>query len=193
MIVATTNSFFKKPSAHRRLSRLFFSLVLTFLTLISSMSFAEVTASSSKAEEPKYPIKIQADSATFNEQQQSMEYLGSVTMQQGPLRIEAELITILSDENGVKELVASGNPVHYQQIKTDTKPSITAEAHRIHYFKIDERMELTGDAFLEQDGQSFRAPRIEYMLEQQTLRALGSATGENKGRVIMIIPPRSTQ
>ena len=192
MIVAITNSLFKELIAPRYLSWLSFFIAF-MMALISSMSFAEVNAPNPTAGLPEYPIKIQADSTTFNEQQQSMEYLGSVTMQQGPLRIEAEVITILSDESGVTELIASGNPVRYQQTKTDSSPSITAEAHRIHYFKIDERMELTGDAFLDQDGQSFRAPRIEYMLEQQTLRALGSPAGKNKGRVIMVIPPRSTQ
>jgi len=114
-------------------------------------------------------------------------------MRQGPLKISADSITIMSDDDGVTELIAKGNPVRYHQTKTATVPSIKAEADSIHYFKIDERMELTGQAFLEQNGQSFRAPRIEYRLTEQTLKALGHSADGPKGRVIMVIPPRTTQ
>jgi lipopolysaccharide export system protein LptA len=161
--------------------------------LLAAASSADTLENSSVTAEPDQPIKIQADSAIFDEQRRSTEYLGSVIMRQGSLRITAEKITILNDEQGVLELIASGGPVRYNQSKTSSKPSITAEANRIHYFKTEERMELTGNAFLEQDGQSFSAPRIEYMLEQQTLKALGGTEGQNKGRVMMVIPPRAEQ
>ena len=159
--------------------------------LRAATALAFCLTSNTSFSEPSYPIKIQADSAVFNEQNRSTEYIGSVILQQGPVKIEAELIKILSDKDGVRELVASGNPVRYTQNKSESKPPISAAAHKIHYFTVEQRMELTGDAFLEQDGQSFRAPRIEYSLKQQTLKALGNPENKNSGRVIMVIPPRT--
>ena len=174
------------------LKRLLKTLLSLGLLLPAMLCFAEEINDSSDLSQPNDPIKIQADSAVFNEKNGSTEYIGTVIMQQGSLEITADLIVILTDDAGLRELIASGNPVRYNQTKTSLKPSIKAEAHKIHYFKLDERMELTGSAFLEQDGQSFSAPRIEYSLDKQTLKALGGTEGENQGRVIMVIPARTT-
>lgn len=174
------------------LTQLLKTVLLLGLLLPAMLCFAEATDDSPVVNPPNAPIKIQADSAIFNEQDGTTEYIGTVIMQQGLLEITADLIVISTDDGGLRELIASGNPVRYSQTKTSLKPSIKAEAHKIHYFKLDERMELTGSAFLEQDDQSFSAPRIEYSLEKQTLKALGGTDGKHQGRVIMVIPARTT-
>ncbi|MBV1914202.1 MAG: lipopolysaccharide transport periplasmic protein LptA [Pseudomonadales bacterium] len=141
----------------------------------------------------EYPIHIEADSAVFNEQKGTTEYQGAVVMQQGPVQIEADRITISNDENGVVEMIAIGNPAQYKQDKTETSPLMSAKADRIHYYKIDERMELDGHAVLNRDNQLFSAPHIEYLIEQNTLKAHSDPSGNQNERVRMVIPPRSLQ
>ena len=166
---------------------------LLFFLLLPTINYADTLKPAASIKKPEYPIHIQADSALFDEQQGTAEYQGSVVMQQGPLQIDADRITISNDKNGVTEMIATGSPARYKQDKTVTTPSMSAQADRIHYYKIDERMELEGNAVLERDDQLFSAPHIEYLIEQNTLKAQGSTDGNDSGRVRMVIPPRSAQ
>ena len=164
-------------------------LVLLLVTLITSLSQALPS-------DREQPIKITADSAVRNEQTGETRYEGSVELTQGSLHIEADLLTLYQYDGAADGLItATGTPATLQQTPQEGKAPIKAAAHRIAYDQKGDKVTLTENARIEQDGAIVTGATIDYVLSQQRVTANSDqTTGQGTGqRVEMIIPPSAME
>ena len=164
-------------------------LVLLSMTLIASLSQALPS-------DRDQPIKITADSAVRNEQTGETRYEGSVELTQGSLHIEADLLTLYQNDGAADGLItATGTPATLQQTPHEGKAPIKAAAHRIAYDQKGDKVTLTENARIEQDGAIVTGATIDYVLSQQRVTANSDqTTGQGTGqRVEMIIPPSAME
>jgi lipopolysaccharide export system protein LptA len=172
--------------AHRKKHRLAISLCFaTTLTMLISTERALALP-----EDADQPINIRADSVEYDQTGNRIIYRGSVQVDQGTLRVTAEIMTIdLLDGNKVKRITAEDTPARYQQqIETDKAP-VRAEALTIVYHTQDERVDLKGAANLEQEGSTLTGDLIVYDIVAGRVDA--SATEE--APVTMVLQPSAMQ
>jgi len=135
------------------------------------------------------PIRIVADSALRDERQGITIYTGNVDMQQGSLRLRADKVTIYRIVEEADKIVGEGSPARLEQQQNPDKPPIEASGNIIEYYKDEERVQLTGNAMIEQEGSTVTGQMIEYFIADELVKATG-AGGDSPRRVEVIIPPR---
>ena len=133
------------------------------------------------------PIRIEADEALRDEKQGFTRYQGNVRMDQGSLHIEADQVTVYHDANEAQRILATGKPAKLQQQPEIEKPPIKASADTIEYFKLEERVQLRQNAYIEQDGSIVTGDSIDYLMNEQMVKA-GSDKNSESSRVKVIIP-----
>ena len=111
---------------------------------------------------------------------------GSVQVDQGSMRLEADRVVIESVGNQIALVDAQGDPARYRQQPEPGAGFIEARAANIVYRPADARIELIGRALLTLDNDEFRGDVITYDIRQSKV----VATGENEG-VEMILQPES--
>ena len=141
-------------------------------------------------------IKIQSDTAEFNEAKGTAIYRGKVELEQGSLLIQSDALTIFNSEEGVSKVLAEGKPAHYQQQMENEKLPVKAKAETITYLPQEDSITLAGEAKLSQGANQFEGEHIHYDLKRNVLKATGGssdATSDSEaapsGRVKMVIPP----
>lgn len=158
-------------------STLLLSAAVFFATAISLPASALPT-------DREQPISIDADSAERSEKLGTTIYTGSVQMDQGTLRILADKVTVYSNDDGVERIIAVGAPAHLQQRPSLDKDIVIARGNEITYTLVNEKIVIVDDAFLEQDGSTTKAKRIDYDVANATAKTSGNE------RVKMVIQPQ---
>ena len=138
-------------------------------------------------EDREQPIHIEADEALRDEKQGFTRYSGNVKMDQGSLHIEADQITIYHVGEEADRILATGKPAHLQQQPDPAKGLIKARAETIEYMKNEQRIELRKSAHIEQDGSIVTGDFIDYLIDQQLVKA-GSTLSGDTSRVQVVIP-----
>lgn len=139
-------------------------------------------------------IKIQSDTAEFNETTGTALYRGQVVLEQGSLKISSNALTIYNSENGVSKVLAEGSPAHYEQLIDIEKPPVKAQSKKIIYLPQEESISLEGNAKLAQGDNHFEGEHIHYDLKKHILNAKGHIENDDinssaNRRVKMVIPP----
>ncbi len=165
---------------------------LDWRTVLTALSIALITAALSNSaqalpEDREQPIRITADHALRDEKQGYTEYTGNVRLDQGSLRIEADKITVHHVTEEADRIVAVGKPAHMQQIPEVNKAMMHARANTIEYFKTEERVHLSDNAQVEQDGSIVTGDTIDYYIAEQLVRA-DSNVNQTDSRVEVVIP-----
>jgi len=160
-----------------------FQLTLLSLLFISSSLFA-------LTEDSKKPVKIDANSATFNKAKGYAVYEGAVVVVQGTLKINAHKLEIFAPGNIITRIEASGSPVLFEQ-KMDDGKLAKGNARRIKYLIKEKKLILTGNATLSQDKDTFSSPYIQYSTRTGELKAGNSKNSSSnaKTRVKAIFYP----
>jgi lipopolysaccharide export system protein LptA len=136
------------------------------------------------------PIRGEANSLVVDQKTGISTYSGAVRIQQGSLVISADKITVhTKTDSSVEKIVAIGSPARFQQQPELDQSLITAMADSITYVPDDDRLLLIKNASIEQDGQVMKAPKIDYDLVKEIMKAKQS----NGSRVDIFIPPKSEQ
>jgi lipopolysaccharide export system protein LptA len=131
------------------------------------------------------PIHIRADNAEIDNNSKRVIYRGSVQVDQGTLRVTADEMTVEYQDQKVVRIVAIGEPARYQQQLEADDEVVNADASTITYYTQDERVDLKGDASLEQEGSTVTGDFISYDIVDGKIDA--AAEGDN--RVQMVLPP----
>lgn len=148
------------------------------------------TYSSALPEDRAQPIRITADSASRDDQAGVTRYQGNVQLEQGSLRINAELISIHHDEKQTDLIVADGQPATMTQTPKVGEGPIRASANRIEYRRSEDLVRLISEANIEQDGATVSGDTIDYLVTEQ--RVVASAGDDDSGRrVEVVIPPEA--
>lgn len=146
-------------------------------------------------EDSQQPIRIQANSATLDERRNTAVYTGNVVITQGSMTLTGNRVTLHTDSNGeLDRLVSEGGPATYQQTPRANQAPVKARADRIEYQAASERILLNGQAWLEQQGNTFSGQSIRYDIRQQLVNAgRDTGTGASSGsseRIEITIQPR---
>ena len=103
-------------------------------------------------EDAEQPLKIDADSATYNDDPNgTIELSGNVRIEQGTLRVDAARVRATKREGKLHRIVATGGedtPVRFQQRINPGEPLARAHARIIDYNIAEQQTKLTGDAFV---------------------------------------------
>ncbi len=110
---------------------------------------------------------------------------GNVRMEQGTLRVEADRMVIEYDGDRVVRITAEGAPARYRQRPRPDAGPVEADAERIVYHAVEERVELLGRAYLAQEPNEFRGEVIHYDVREGRI----DAAGDGDGSVEMIWQP----
>ncbi len=113
-------------------------------------------------EDADKPIEIDAEHAELDRAAGTVVYSGSVKAKQGTMRVTADRMTIEVENQKVVRITARGNPAHYQQQLEADKGLVKADASTIVYHTRDEKIDLQGDAHLEQGGTKISGSLIHY-------------------------------
>jgi lipopolysaccharide export system protein LptA len=131
------------------------------------------------------PIHIHSDSAELDQNKSVAIYHGSVKMEQGTMTVTGDTMTVVLQDQLVVRIIAEGDRAHYQQQVKPDESMVFADAKKIVYFTQEERVELTGNAYLTQDKNEFTGELIKYDVNEGKVDA--SANGQ--GKVQMVLQP----
>ena len=107
-------------------------------------------------------VRIDANSASLDDQKRIATYKGEVVIVQGSLRITGDLVTMYFDERyDLARLVAEGEPARFEQRLEDGQVQ-KGRAERIEYQVEDGAMLFVGGAQIAQGEFRMKAERIDY-------------------------------
>ena len=137
-------------------------------------------------------IHILAKTASANQKDGIVIYSGDVKLTQGTLEITADKITLHTNgKQKVETVLAEGTPARYQQQPDEKKAVIHAEALTINYNVAKDHVTLDKNAFIEQNGATTKASRVEYDITSGTVKANGNVKANQADeRVEFVIPPQ---
>lgn len=153
-------------------------------TMLSSAAHAGEELWEAPGSDTQQPIHWRADHAEGDATGRTI-LTGDVRMEQGTLRVEADRMVIEYDGDRVVRITAEGDLARYrQQPRPDAEP-VAADAERIVYHAVEERVELLGRAYLAQEPNEFRGEVIHYDVRAGRI----DAAGDGEGSVQMIWQP----
>lgn len=153
--------------------------------LLGSLPAAPACALQSDRDQP---IRIESDRAERNEKAGTTIYIGDVNLRQGTLLIRSDRLEIHTKNNDVTDVIATGRPAYLEQQPKPDKPLVKARAKTINYYVSNERLNLKGDASVEQEGSIVKSDVIDYYLDSELIKAHGGVKSANQ-RVHVVIPP----
>ena len=156
-------------------------------TLLYATLLASATASALPTDRDQ-PIHIEADNAVRNQKAGITTYSGNVVMEQGSIHIKADKIVIHSNDKRVSRVIATGAPAHFQQQPAEDKAVVIARGNTLNYLVSDDKLSITDNAQVEQDGSLIAGDLIHYNIRRAVVEASGST--ETKSRVKMILQPQ---
>lgn len=163
-----------------------YSVAISLLISLSFNSWAQTQS----ADETRLPIDIEANQLDAQDQAGLTLYKGNVIAIQGSLTLEGDQLEILHPERQIQRIVTTGKPAKFKRFLTEENAWINGQAHTIIYFTETRRIELIGQAYLEQEAtHKIEGPRLIYDMNAQTLNA--GQTDEEPGRIKMTITPRT--
>lgn len=136
------------------------------------------------------PIHVRADRVELDNRKGIGTYRGNVTLDQGSLHLEADVLIVHRNADGLERIEAEGRPVRFRQRPDAAAADIEGEARRLEYRTAQEQLLLQGAASVRQGGDLFSGERIEYDTVLSRVQASGQESGDGGGRVHAIIQPR---
>ena len=155
------------------------------LTLLAMCCAAPAFALYSDKEQP---INVEADSVEIDHKTGISVYKGNVTLSQGSIHLDADIVTLYSRNNDIEKAIAEGKPAHYRQRPDGKSEDIRAQSQRMEYYTGTGKLILLDGAHVWQEQNQFSGNRIEYDVERSVVNASRAKSG--KERVQVIIQPR---
>lgn len=159
--------------------------------LCAAVSATLLLASQAQAlpNDREQPVKVSADKLEANRSQNLSVYSGNVVISQGSLQIRADRVEVHGNTKGeINKVIATGTPAHFQQQVEESTSPVKARAKRIEFLVSSDALQLSGEAFVDRDGNTLSAERIDYDLKSEQMQAQGQS---DKERVEMIWKPEA--
>lgn len=148
--------------------------LLLFLTLTSfaAGSLAQSNTQTKPVVKKLAPkiIDISAKTLLLDEKNGISEYKGNVLFKQNTLRIKADTISLFYKDKKLVKALITGSPADVQQ-HPDNEPEVHSQAEKMEYYVEENRLVLTGNAFVTQGSRHFSGQHIVYDTRQGTLTA----------------------
>lgn len=133
------------------------------------------------------PMLIEADRAELDDARGISIYRGNVKVTQGTLVLTGDIMTVHNKGNDVEKVIMEGKPATYKQRPDNKDKDVRASALHMEYFTNPEKIILTKQAEVEQEGDVLRSERIEYDVPTDKVNA---GTDQPNERVRITIQPR---
>ena len=148
-----------------------------------TLAAPNVYALSSDSEQPVY---IDSDSQQLDMKSNQVTFIGDVNLKQGSININADKVIVTRNavSGEIEEIQGFGKPATFSQLTDDGK-TLYGEADDLHYQLVADKLIMTKNAMLSQDGSIIRGSKITYLIGSQKLVA---DSGENK-RVSTVLQP----
>lgn len=155
---------------------------------LCSMAFAAF-ADEISLKDDEQDIEITSKSFEYNNQTGIATYIGDVYAQQGSRILLGDRLEIYRNSIGdVAKIIVYGEPAKHESITNPLKPKLHAKANEIIYDVLKEHLTLVDEAYVEQAGDVYEAPRIEYDVANETVHSPES----DGGRTTITLKPRAS-
>ena len=128
------------------------------------------------------PIQVTADSGRFEQDAGSGLYRGNVELIQGKRKLFADEMRLFTKNGDLVRVEASGTPVRMEEGE-----GLNAHAENLVYDIKARTLVLTGDAYIEHQGNTFEGAKVEYNLDSRRV----DASSEGDKRVRLVIPAKN--
>ena len=115
-------------------------------------------------------IDISSKTLLLDENKGISEYKGNVLFKQNTLRISADTISLYYKDNKLVKALITGSPADVEQ-HPDNEAKVHSQAEKMEYYVDENRLVLTGNAFVTQGSRHFSGKHIVYDTRQGTLTA----------------------
>lgn len=159
------------------------------LCLLCAGVAGQAQALTSDREQPMY---VEADRADIDDQRGVSVYRGNVKITQGTLVLTAAELTVHSKDSDIIKAIAVGQPATYRQRPDGKEQDVEAQALRMEYFAVDQKIILIDKAEVRQGGDTFRSDRINYDIAKDVVNA-GASADSPGDRVRITIQPKPKQ
>ncbi|MFQ5993958.1 MAG: lipopolysaccharide transport periplasmic protein LptA [Acidiferrobacterales bacterium] len=142
-----------------------------FLLLVVSVTITESNAAEGNTGEP---IRVYARTIEMDDRTGVAVYKGDVSMVDGALSIEADLVKAKMKGGEIDTFDAFGKPV-----TVDHRPAANADdamhatSDRLKYYVIAGKLDMFGNVRLQQRGSELRCPELNYDLKTRKVVATG--------------------
>jgi lipopolysaccharide export system protein LptA len=138
------------------------------------------------------PINLEADNVTLDDIKKIGVYQGNVILTEGTLTIRAERVEVSQDENGLKAVLATGNPVSFRQKRDSVDEYVEAYAPKVEFDNTKGQLELSGGARLRKGDDEIRGNVITYNTQTEFYKVVGEQNAQTPaGRVHITIRPQN--
>ena len=128
-------------------------------------------------EDARQTLTMKADKGTLQSQPNGVSELsGNVLLEQGTLRLDADRITAFKRENKLHRVVATGQanePARFRQQLEPGKPYVHARAQSVEYAIAEERIKLSGEAFLSNGDGEYTGSTITWDMKENRVDCAG--------------------
>lgn len=128
-------------------------------------------------------LKLKADDfqGTMGER---VDLTGNVELLHGRIKVNADSISVIWEEEAIDLVEAEGNPVRLEQYDEDQQLKFLAQAETIKFRMVNQYMELRGNAELIQQGNKVTGELIRYDIEKEKLIAESGGDSEDQVEII---------
>jgi lipopolysaccharide export system protein LptA len=137
------------------------------------------------------PVNINSENQALDLQSNVTTLTGNVVVTQGSIKITADkmVITRPGGDNSKIIIDAYGKPATFYQLQDSGKP-VQGNAAKLRYEMAKDFIELTGNAYIEQQDSNIKGDRITYLVKEQKMQAYSQ--GQSK-RVTTVLVPSQLQ
>ena len=131
-------------------------------------------------EDREQPLIVEADDGIYEPQRGVSVLTGSVRVDQGTLHMQAQKVTLFNADERLARIVAEGQenePATLRQRVHADEPVVTARAGRIDYAVAEQRIELSGDAYVRRGERELSGDVIRYDLTDGRVDARSDQPG----------------
>lgn len=175
-----------KPIMRQRFNNFTQQSLLTMLIGLICYSF--VGQAWALSDDVEKPVNIESDTAEFNQEKGTADYVGNVIATQGSLEIVASRLNIQAPDGELKTIIAQGKPANFKQQMDDGKLA-NGKAYKMTYSVQEKKIVMTGQAELKLAKDVISSEHIEYFVKNGELRAGNNSTRKKGKRVKAIFHP----
>ncbi len=171
-----------------------FTAFLTIVALLATAAYAAYAIEAPDLEAGETMV-IKADQAWETRETpkdgsatvRSLHFKGNFRLDAPDWFIRADAATLYGAVDNPKSIAVSGNPARVWMIDENGATEVDATAANIEYFRHNDRLQLNGNAVLEEQRNTLRSSSIDYDLNERRLVATGKG-----GVEIVTMPNRDT-
>lgn len=152
--------------------------IAPFLILFSCQTYA-------LEKDKTQPIYIEANQVDMAEKSGISTYSGNVKLEQGSIKINADSITVYTQDKKLQRIIATGAPALFSQQPDKNSNEVIASAQLVEYSSIHGKLILSGDAKMKQGANSFSGNKIEYDTINDVLSAKSSKNRNQRVKAVI--------